>query len=100
MIDRPPVHARAFHRRVRDAQLASQAAIVRSDRQKVLNLFAVTARSPGRSPGSRTATQTIFLCTSIPATRGWMTSIANLPASPDTGYGRAARGTRDKIKIL
>jgi len=78
----------------------SQAAIVRSDRQNVLNLRTVTVRSPGRSPGSRTATQTIFLCTSIPATREWMTSIADLPASPGTGYGRAARGTRDKIKIL
>jgi hypothetical protein len=79
---------------------ASQAAIVRSDRQNVLNLFAVTVRSPGRSPGSRTATQMIFLCTSIPATRGWMTSIASLLPPPDNGYGRAARGTRDKIKIL
>jgi hypothetical protein len=61
---------------------ASQAAIWRSGRQNVLNLFAATVRSPGRSPGSRTATQTIFLCTSIPATRGWMTSIASLPSSP------------------
>jgi len=78
----------------------SQAAIWRSDRQKAWNLLAVTVRSPGRSPGSRTATQTIFLCTSIPATRGWMTSIASLPAFRDTGYGRAARGARDKIKIL
>jgi hypothetical protein len=32
---------------------ASQAAIWRSDRQNVLNLFAVTVRSPGRCPGSR-----------------------------------------------
>jgi len=48
----------------------SQAAIVRSDRQNVLNLRTVTVRSPGRSPGIRTATQMTFLCTSAPATRG------------------------------
>jgi hypothetical protein len=79
---------------------ASQPAICRSDRQNALNLRTVTVRSPGRSPGSRTATQITFLCTSIPATRGWTTSMANLPASPGTEYGRAARGARDKIKIL
>ena len=79
---------------------ASQAAIFCSDRQNVLNFRTVTVRWPGPCPGSRTATQITFLCTSIPATRGWTTSMANLPAFPDTGYGRAARGARDKIKIL
>jgi hypothetical protein len=78
----------------------SQAAIWRSGRQNVLNLRTVTARSPGRSPGIRTATQTTFLCTSAPATRGWTISMASLLPPPDNGYGRAARGTRDKIKIL
>jgi hypothetical protein len=47
---------------------ASQLAIFCSDRQNALNLRTVTACSPGRSPGSRTATQITFLCTSIPAT--------------------------------
>jgi hypothetical protein len=38
MVNRPPVHAGAFHRRVHDTQSsASQAAIFYSDRQNVLN---------------------------------------------------------------
>ncbi len=79
---------------------ASQAAIFVSDRQNVLNLLMTTVRSPGASPGSRTATQTTFLCTSIPATRGWTISTAASLPPPDTGYGRAARRARDKIEIL
>jgi hypothetical protein len=39
------------------------------------------------------------LCTSIPPTRGWTISTATTLPS-DTGYGRAARGARDKIEIL
>jgi len=78
---------------------ASQAAIFCSGRQNVLNLLMTTVRSPGAPPGSRTATQTTFLCTSIPATRGWTISTAtSLPSH--AGYGRAARGACDKIEIL
>ena len=78
----------------------NQAAIFCSDRQNVLKLLVTTVRSPGAAPGSRTATQTTFLCTPVPATRGWTISIASLLTSPDTGYRRAARGARNKIKIL
>ena len=78
---------------------ASQAAIFCSGRQNVLNLLVTTFRSPGPSPGSRTATQTTFLCTSIPATRGWTISTA---ASCFSRYWirHAARGARNKIEIL
>jgi len=66
---------------------ASQAAIFCSDRQNVLKLLTITLRSPGAAPGSRTATQIPFLCTSIPATRGWTISIpASLP-NPTTETG-------------
>ena len=51
----------------------------------VLKLLTVTFSSPSAVPASRTATQTIFLCTSSPATRGWTTSIASLLPPPDTG---------------
>ena len=71
-----------------------------SDRQNVLKLLTITFRSPGTAPGNRTATQMTFLCTSIPATRGWTISIATSTASPRNGNGRAARGARNKIKIL
>jgi len=54
------------------------------DRQNVLKLLTVTLRSPGPGPGSRTATQMIFLCTSIPATRGWTISIATSLLTPRT----------------
>ena len=77
---------------------ASQAVIFSSDRQNVLKLLTITLRSPGPGPGSRTATQMTFLCTSIPATRGWTISIAtSLP--PNTGRARRP-GARNKIKIL
>jgi hypothetical protein len=78
---------------------ASQAAIFCSGRQNVLNLLMITFRSPAASPGSRTATQATFLCTSSPPTRGWTISTATSQPS-DTGYRRAARGARDKIEIL
>jgi len=63
---------------------ASQAAICRSGRQNVEKRLTTSVRSPDRSPGSRTATQMIFLCTSIPATRGWTISIAASLPVPDT----------------
>jgi len=43
-----PDNAGAFHRRVRDTNSASQAAIFCNDRQNVLKLFATTFRSPPR----------------------------------------------------
>jgi predicted membrane channel-forming protein YqfA (hemolysin III family) len=51
-------------------------------------------------PGIRTATQMIFLCTSMPATRGWTIPIPASLHTTDTGYGRAVRGARSKIEIL
>ena len=79
---------------------ASQAAICCSDRQNVLTLFTVTVRWPGAWPGNRTATQMTFLCTSIPATRGWTISIATSCLGPR--YWIRARRPRSphKIEIL
>jgi hypothetical protein len=53
----------------------SQTAIACSDRQNDEKRLTTTVRSPRPGPGTRTATQITFLCTSIPATRGWTTSI-------------------------
>ena len=76
----------------------SQPAIVRSDRQNVLNLRTVTVRSPGRSPGSRTATQTTFLCTSArrPADRRSPWPASCLPPIMDTGAPPAEPATRSR----
>ena len=73
---------------------ASQAAIFCSGRQNVLNLLVITFRSPGASPGSRTATQATFLCTSIPATRGWTISTAASFFSQYRIRARRPRGPR------
>jgi hypothetical protein len=77
----------------------SQPAIFSSDRQNVLKLLTVTFLSPGSAPGSRTATQITFLCTSIPATRGWTISTATSCSTPPW-VRDATRGARNKIKIL
>ena len=84
MIYRPPVHPVLSIAASATPSPASQAAIFCSDRQNAGKCFTTTVCWPGSAPGSRTATQMIFLCTSMPATRGWTISIPHLPAVPDT----------------
>jgi len=70
VVDRPPEQPVLSIAASVTPSSVSQPAIFCSCRQNVRKLLVITLRSPGLSPGSRTATQMIFLCTSIPATRG------------------------------
>jgi hypothetical protein len=99
IVDRPPVNPGAFHRRVHDTQLRQPGRHLLQRPPERLEPLDDHLPLPGASPGSRTATQTTFLFTSIPATRGWTISTA---ASCFSRYWirHAARGARNKIEIL
>jgi hypothetical protein len=100
VVDRPPVHPRAFHRRVRDAKLRepgrhrAQRPPERLEPPHGHGAFAgPLTGQPHRHPDDLL----VHICTGDPR----MDDLhGQPPASPDNGYGRAARGARDKIKIL
>jgi hypothetical protein len=76
----------------------SQATIGVSVWCKVLYLRTCWRRFPARSPGVRTATATIFLPTSIAATRSYM--ISTLGPFPKPPLRRVTRRARMNIKSL
>lgn len=79
---------------------SSQAASCCSGRQNVRNTLTVAVYPAGAAAGVSTVTVTCLLCTSMPATAGWMISMVPPAPESDTGHGRAARGARNKIEIL
>jgi len=66
----------------------------------VWNTLTVAVYPSGVAAGVSTVTVTCLLCTSMPATAGWMISLASPAPGSETGRGRAAREARNKIEIL